>query len=162
MVDLRDMKEKEMYPILEKFLCKKDFKKVPEKKQLQIRKEDMKEDIGQTYVTFDVLGRKDDTIWVIECKKPCTIEQFGFALGQLLYYKFLIEKYFRKKVEEKVGKISAGMYSIALLETKKHPLGNQLKIFESILEENKLTFGFISVKDNEEPQELIEPTKISL
>jgi len=139
------LKEQEMYPIVETFLKKKGYKTLVKQR---FSKAKIRVDIGQDFIELDIIGHKGDIVWIIECKVPCTIEQFGFALGQLICYKFLFER-MRKDVKTR--------YSIALLETEKYPLSEELlETFKSILHSNKLTFGFLKVNENsKEVKELV-------
>ena len=128
--------EKEMYRIVRGFLRNEGYK-TPEKKQ-RFYKKKINTDIGQGYIELDVIGYKDDSVWIIECKKYCTIEQFGWALGQLICYKFLFG--LRKDIKTK--------YSIALLETEKYPLTDRLlETFKTILHSNNLAFGLLIINE---------------
>jgi Zn ribbon nucleic-acid-binding protein len=158
------MNEKENYPVLEKFLKRKGFE-IPKRKRPRIKEVNMKKNIGQKYITFDVLGYRDGICWLIECKKPCTIEQFGFSLGQLSYYKYLIENVYTPQVESAYdlppGKLIGCLCSMALLEThtpkQEYKIGNQYEIYERILDENNPNYGFILVHDNKTFQEIRKP-----
>lgn len=123
-----------MYPIIEAFLKKKSYKTLVKQR---FNKTEISADIGQGYIELDVIGYKDDTAWIIECKVPCTIEQFGFALGQLICYKFILDV--SDLLKERTTK-----YSIALLETQKYPLTDGLlETFKTILDSNNLKFGLL-------------------
>jgi len=146
------MKEKEMYPILDDFLKERGFERVRSYRYKFGR------DIGQRDVGFDVTGYKDGVLWIIECKKPCTVEKFGFALGQLMCYKFLIEEELNI-LQTKVGKpIKQVICSIALMETGKYKLLKELlDTFKNIIKFNKVSFGFITVdEDTHKAQEHIK------
>ena len=113
------MNEKEMYRIVKGFLRRKGYK-TPEKKQrFYIYKKKNNTDIGQGFIELDVMGYKDD-VWIIECKIPCTIAKFGWALGQLICYKFVFDTE-PELLSEKIGKKVKTRYSIVLLTTETYP-----------------------------------------
>lgn len=146
------MKEKETYPILDCFLEKRGFERV------RSYRYKFGTAIGQRDVGFDVTGYKDGVLWIIECKKPCTVEQFGFAIGQLMCYKFLIETELNVP-QKKVGKpIKQVICSIALMETGKYKLSKELlDTFKKIMKFNKVSFGLIAInEDTHKAQEHIK------
>jgi hypothetical protein len=137
------LKEREMYPILEKFIEEKGFEILPR------RRYKFEVDIGQRDIMFDVTGYKDGVLWIVECKKPCTIEQFGFAFGQLMCYSFLIEQGTladRKQIGRPINPVHGTVCSIALLENEKYRLSWELSSqFERFMKYHLVPFGFITV-----------------
>ena len=133
-----------MYPIIEAFLEEKGYKTLVKHR---FYKTEIRADIGQGYIELDVVGYKDDIAWIIECKVPCTIEQFGFAVGQLICYKFIFDTK-PELLSEKIGKKVKTRYSIALLTTETYQLTNTLlETFKTILHSNNLKFGLLIVND---------------
>ena len=110
------MNEQEMYPILKAFLFEKGYKTLEKKR---FSKAKISVDIGQDSIEPDIISYKDDA-WIIECKVPCTIEQFGWALGQLICYKFVFDTE-PELLSEKIGKKVKTRYSIVLLTTETYP-----------------------------------------
>lgn len=93
------MSEETFYSAIAEFLEERGFKA---KKKLQVNfSEDEIEKYGQKSWHFDVLGYGDEGTWAVECKKSCTLKQFGLALGQLIPYDYLLKDV---SVREKIGK----------------------------------------------------------
>jgi hypothetical protein len=62
---------------------------------------------GQRSWHFDVFGYGDHGTWAVECKKSCTLEQFGLALGQLIAYDYLLkDASVREKTEKKIREMA--------------------------------------------------------
>jgi len=157
-----DMNERDVYPVIECFLKQKGFKIPKQGKRPRIKEGNMEEHLGQKYIAFDVLGFRDGIIWLVECKMPITVEKFGFSLGQLLCYKYLVEKKYLSEMEnvyDLPGEVIGFLYSIALIETleNKYKIQNNCEFFENILDESNLAFGLILVRDNNKLEEIREP-----
>ena len=123
------MKESEMYKVIRGSLDRiglQGYKAYPRK----LRINGIKHFAGQDFLELDVVAWKNSEVWDIECKKPCTIEQFGFTLGQVIAYKTLLQGQLLDKLRERIrivdkeiGKIVGNVnFYIALLETPEYKL----------------------------------------
>jgi len=144
-----------MYRKIEDFLKQQGYQILGKKERFQI------EDIGQKYFELDVIGYKDNTVWIIECKRYCTIEQFSFALGQLACYKWIFQKkldLLKQRIGMDVKKFKC---SIALLEMNKYQLGSSLlETFKNILSHYGLKFGLLKINEKTEVKEEIYAEEI--
>jgi len=140
MEQIQHIKEEQMYSKVGDFLKQQGYHVHGRKERFRI------EDIGQKYFELDVIGYKDNTVWMIECKRYCTIEQFGFALGQLACYKWIFQKK-RDLLKQRIGmNVKKFKCSIALLETNKYQLGSSLlETFKNILSHYGLKFGLLKI-----------------
>jgi hypothetical protein len=140
MGQIQHIKEEQMYCKIEDFLKQQGYQILGKKERFQI------EDIGQKYFELDVIGYKDNTVWITECKRYCTIEQFSFALGQLACYKWIFQKkldLLKQRIGMDVKKFKC---SIALLEVNKYRLGSSLlETFKNILDHYGLKFGLLKI-----------------
>jgi hypothetical protein len=153
MGQIQHIKEEQMYRKIEDFLKQQGYQILGKKERFQI------EDIGQKYFELDVIGYKDNTVWMIECKRYCTIEQFSFALGQLACYKWIFQKkpdLLGQRIKPKTGKdIKNFKCSIALLEMGKYRLEKGLlETFKDILSCYGLKCGLFKI--NEKTREVTE------
>jgi hypothetical protein len=151
--------EGQMYPKVEAFLKKRGYKILREKTFL---KNNIGIDIGQESVTPDVIGYKDNDVWIIECKQPCTIEQFGFVLGQLACDKWLFDKH--DLLRQRIGRVKTIKYSVALLEKGKYQLTSLLlETFKAILSHYRLSFGFLKMNvGSDVVEEVLKPCNRSM
>lgn len=143
------MNESGMYEILRCKLDKEGYLSFPRKARVY----KTKNYAGQDFIEIDVVAHKDSDVYIIECKKPCTIEKFGFALGQLIGYKRLLEKeMFFEQFKKRIGldRIDRIRYSIALLTTQKYPLRDQLETFKLMLKEISFPIRFITIDEKTE------------
>jgi hypothetical protein len=139
--------EEQMYLKIEEFLKEQGYEILEER---TFRHEDIGVEIGQKCITPDVIGYKDNAVWIIECKPYCTVEQFGFALGQLAYDRWIFEKTkCHLLMERTIGReIKSFKYSIALLEANERPIRRRLlETFKEILSYNGLRFGLLKVNE---------------
>ncbi|MGB9756273.1 MAG: hypothetical protein ACPLVJ_00620 [Candidatus Bathyarchaeales archaeon] len=150
-------KYKEMYQKVENFLKRHGYS-ILDRKRITVNREEL----GQKFIEPDVVGCKDNEVWIFECKQPCTIEQFGFALGQLACYKWIFDQK-TELLEKRIGKeVKNVKYSIALLATSKYPLKNGLlKTFKEILNHYRFEFfGLLKIEERNgeysEPEELLK------
>jgi hypothetical protein len=155
MGQIQHIKEEQMYRKIEDFLKQQGYQILGKKERFQI------EDIGQKYFELDVIGYKDNTVWIIECKRYCTIEQFSFALGQLACYKWIFQKkldLLKQRIGMDVKKFKC---SIALLEMNKYRLGSSLlETFKNILDHYGLKFGLLKINEKTEVKEEIYAEEI--
>jgi hypothetical protein len=155
MGQIQHIKEEQMYRKIEDFLKQQGYQILGKKERFQI------EDIGQKYFELDVIGYKDNTVWIIECKRYCTIEQFSFALGQLACYKWIFQKkldLLKQRIGMDVKKFKC---SIALLEMNKYQLGSSLlETFKNILSHYGLKFGLLKINEKTEVKEEIYAEEI--
>jgi|YelNatPaOPRAMG01_1025707.scaffolds.fasta_scaffold30219_4 hypothetical protein len=144
--------EEQMYLKIKKFLEEQGYEILGRR---TFQREDIGVEIGQKSVTPDVIGYKDNTVWIIECKPFCTLWFFGSALGQLAFDRWIFETK-RHLLEQRIGReVKSVRYSIALQETDDHPLRSSLlETFKEILRYNGLRFGFLKV--NEKTDEVKE------
>jgi len=146
------MKEREMYPEIRKFMKRNEYEAIPRK----VRFRYSKKHIGQAFIELDVIGCRDDIVWIVECKNKCTIEQFGFALGQLLCYKMLFDIE-PNRLSKKVGRdVRNAKYSVGLLDTQDYPLTRELiETFRSIVNQYGFTLGLLKMDEkSKEVEEL--------
>ena len=150
------MSEELFYYEIGEFLRKKGFEY---NKKIRVNfSESEIEKYGQKSWHFDVFGYGDHGTWAIECKKSCTLEQFGLALGQLIAYKHLLEDYaLREKFENKINrKLCEPFYfSLALGESEQWTLRRQKNTFKTILYRYNLPFGVLLITKEQKVKEII-------
>jgi len=137
--------EEQMYLKIEEFIKEQGYEILEER---TFRHEHICVEIGQKRITPDVIGYKDNAVWIIECKPFCTLWYFGSALGQLAYDRWIFETK-RHLLKQRIGReVKSFRYSIALRETNKYPLGSKLfETFKEILSYNGLKFGLLKVDE---------------
>lgn len=166
----RELTESEMYEVIRGNLDKiglQGYKAYPRK----LRINGIKHVAGQDFLELDVVAWKNPKVWDIECKKPCTIEQFGFTLGQVIAYRTLLQGQLLDKLRErigtldkKIGKIDGNVnFYIALLETPDYKLEKQMKkTFRKMLEKIDFKVRFLTINGRtEEPKRHPECEKTS-
>lgn len=157
------MSEEIFYSVIGKFLERKGFK-YHTRWRIGFSKAKI-EKYGQEWLHFDVFGYGIHGTWIIECKKLCTIAQFGEALGQLIIDKKLVEdRSIRKTIEIDLGEKlhNPFFFFMALGESNQYTLRQQKATFEEMLGTCNLPYGILLITKDKKVKEIIRGRRLNI